>query len=330
MKAAFKIISWLIIVALIVVAALLYWHHEKLYPSTDDAYLNANVVHVSPQVSGPVVQINIENYQTVKKGQLLLQIDPRPFIIAVNAAEAQLALSLQKEQSAEAAVNIVKTEIPQRQADLTLAQENAHRILALVKDGQASKQQGDEVINQLKVAQAALQAAYKQLDQAMAELGSTGNLNANIRTAKAKLDQAKLNLSYATITASNDGIIVNFNIRPGTMVQAGNELFDIVENNLWWVDANFKENQLARIRSRQTASIATDMYPNHPFTGQVYKISPGSGAAFSLLPAENATGNWVKVTQRFPVKIIVTYASPQYPLRIGASATVTINTTTNS
>ncbi|OGT31951.1 MAG: hypothetical protein A3E87_00130 [Gammaproteobacteria bacterium RIFCSPHIGHO2_12_FULL_35_23] len=327
MKAFFKIIVWLIVVAFIALGILIYWHHETLYPSTDDSYLNANVIHISPQVSGPVTQIFVENYQTVKQGQPLLQIDPRPFQIAVNAAEAQLALSLQKEQSAVAAVNIAKTEIPQKQADLTLARDNARRILALVKDGQASKQQGDEVINQLQVTQAGLQAAYKNLDETLAELGAQGNLNATVRAAKAKLDQANLNLSYAMIIAPNNGIIVNFDVRPGTLVQAGNELFDIVENNLWWVDANFKETQLDRIRSGQSAIIVTDMYPDHPFKGQVYKVSPGSGAAFSLLPPENATGNWVKVTQRFPVKIIITNTSSQLPLRIGASAKVIIDTT---
>ncbi len=327
MKKYLKLIAWLIAAAAIVIALLYYWHHEKLYPSTKDAYVRANIVHISPQVSGPITQLKVENYQAVKKGQILLQIDPRPFQIAVDAAEAQLALALKQEKSSEAAVQVAQTVIPQRESEYKLASQNAKRILALVKDGQASKQQGDEVTSKLNVSKAALKAAYRQLDQAIAELGQKGNLNANVRAAQAKLNKAKLNLSYTTIKAPANGILVNLTIRPGTQVQAGQTLFDLVENNLWWVNANFKETDLDRIRTGQSAKIVTDMYPDHPFTGKVYKISPGSGAAFSLLPPENATGNWVKVTQRFPVKVIINNPSKDFPLRVGASANITINTT---
>lgn len=327
MKKHLKITAWLVVIVIAVVALLLYWQHEKLYPSTKDTYVRANIVHISPQVSGPITKLYVENYQAVKKGQPLLQIDPRPFQIAVDAAEAQLALALKQEKSSEAAVKVAQTVIPQREAQYKLAQQNAKRILALVKDGQASQQQGDQVTTKLNVTKAALSSAYRQLDQAIAELGEKGTLNANVRAAQAKLNQAKLNLSYTTINAPTSGTLVNLTVRPGTQVQAGQALFDIVENQQWWVDANFKETDLERIHKGQSATITTDMYPNHPFKGVVYKISPGSGAAFSLLPPENATGNWVKVTQRFPVKVMITNPSKTYPLRVGASANITINTT---
>jgi membrane fusion protein (multidrug efflux system) len=326
MKKLSKFLIWLGIILVIIIAVAWYWHHEELYPSTDDAYVRANIIHIAPQVSGPISKVSVQNYQTVKKGQKLVQIDQRPFLIAVQSAEAQLAQALQQEKSSEAAVKIAQAEIPQRESQLKLAQENAKRILKLVADGQASKQQGDEVSSKLKVAQAALTAAYKQLDQALAELGKRGNLNPTVEKAEASLEKAKLELSYTDIKAPESGELVNFTLRPGTMVNAGKALFDIVENNSWWVNTNFKETDLARIKTGQTAYVTTDMYPDHTYTGKVYKISPGSGAAFSLLPPENATGNWVKVTQRFPVKIIIK-TSKAYPLRVGASATVTVNTT---
>jgi len=325
-KTLAKISAWLAATGIIVGGFLWYWHHSEIYPSTDDAYIDANIVHIAPQVSGPVSKIYVQNYEVIKKNQELFDIDPRPFMIALKTAQANLALTKQKVASAQAAVLSAQAVVVQRQSELVLAQRNEKRIMQLVGHGQISKQEGDKVTSNEQVAQAALTASKNQLKQAQAELGKLGNQNAQIRAATEKIDQAKLNLSYTHISAPEAGILVNFKTRVGNMVQAGQPLFDTIENNVWWVNANFKETQLQRIRAGQTANVIVDIYPDHVYHGTVAYISPGSGASFSILPVENATGNWVKVTQRFPVKIMITNLSKNFPLRVGASASVTVDT----
>ncbi len=150
---------------------------------------------------------------------------------------------------------------------------------------------------------------------------------ANFKLAQAKLEEANLNLTYTKVCAPTDGHINNFSLRPGTIVRGQMPLFVLVNNQKFWVDANFKETELTNIRKGQTATIVLDMYPDHKFKGIVESISQSSGTAFSLLPPQNATGNWVKVTQRIPVKVLMVNPDPRYPLRIGSTATVTINTT---
>ena len=205
--------------------------------------------------------------------------------------------------------------------------KNAARTLILVKKNLATKESGDEAENSIKVAKAQLDVAKNQLKQAKENLGMIGNKNARIKAALAEVRNAELNLKYAYITSPVNGKLVNFTLRSGTMVQAGQMLFDIVEQNRWWVDTNYKETQLDRIRVGQSAKISVDMYPNHTFRGVVESISAGSGTAFSLLPPEQATGTWVKVTQRMPVKIVILNPSLKFPLIVGASASVTVDTT---
>lgn len=319
-----KIVGVILIIGL-AISGYIYIQYRAFHPSTDDAYVNAHVVHVAAQISGPVHSIAVQNYEHVAKGQLLLVIDPRPYQIAVHAAQAKLDLAMQKMHASTASVKAAQAVVRQRMADVTLASNDAKRILKLVDEGQATKQQGDQVRNRLAVAQAGLHAAENQLIEAEATLGKQGAQNASVRSAVAALEQAQLNFSYTRIYASADGTVVNFSLRPGDMITVGQSLFDLVEDSEWWVDANFKETQLQHIKSGDVSQVVLDMYPKHVFQGRVLFVSPGSGSAFSILPPENATGNWVKVTQRFPVKVLISN-SKKYPLRIGASATADINT----
>ena len=322
-----KIAGIVVIIAALGIAAYAYLQYQKRYPSTSDAYIQANVVYVAAQVSGPVSEIFVTNHQYVSKSQSLLDINPQPFQIALAKAQAQLANTRQQIQAEQDAVKSAQASLKERQAQLVEAQKQSHRIRALVRKQLSSAAQGDKTEEQLQVAKAALVAAKNQLAAAMSKLGAPGENNAQLRTAKATLAQAKLDLQYTHIKASTSGYLENFSLRVGSMVTAQQQLFAIIDNHQWWASANFKETQLARIHSGQPASITIDMYPDHRFHGYVQSISPGSGASFSLLPPENATGNWVKVTQRFPVKVIITDPSSKYPLRLGASSTVTINTT---
>ncbi len=273
------IFSILAVIALLV--GYFTYQHFARYPSTDDAYIQANTVNVAAQVSGPIAQIFINDHAIVKKNQRLFQIDPAPFQIAVDHAKANLA-------SAE--------------ANLVLAQQNAIRTLKLVEIHQSAQSAGDDVSSKL------------------------ANAKATVTLYQAELAKAQLDLSYTNIIAPADGVITQFALRPGNYVRADNTLFMLVEQDHFWVDANFKETQLTYIRPKQRATIVLDMYPSKTFTGYVDAVNTASGSQFSLLPPENASGNWVKVTQRFPVKIIIDKLYPNFPLRVGATAEVTVDT----
>ena len=264
--------TWLLLSALFVLgAAAITWYviQNTRYPSTDDAYLQAHVVNIAPQVSGPVVDIYVKDHQPVTQGQPLFSIDSKPYQFTVERTDAELQLAI----------------------------EQGQRLFPLIKQGKVAPAEGDKI-------------------------------RAQIEEAKSDLAQARYNLERTVVKAPAAGIVANFTTRIGDTVNQGINLFAIVEQNDFWVNANFKETQLERIKIGQTADIKIDMYPNDKLKGVVQSMSPGSGTIFSLLPPENATGNWVKVTQRVPVKIKITTYNPNIPLIAGTSAHVTVDTVT--
>ncbi len=258
---SWQAIAGLAAIAVIIAAGYAYWRHSTLFPSTDNAYVQANIVQIAPLTSGLVTEVDVKEYTHVKSGDVLVRLDPAPFEAALKAAEARL----------------------------TLAQQQAS-------------------------------AAAQSPTQAPAA-------KANVDQAQAGVDQAKLELDHATIKAPVDGIVGRVRVRPGSIVKAGMGLFPLVDTSKWWLDANFKETDLARIEPGQKATISIDLFPSHEFTGEVEAVSPASGSAFSLLPPENSTGSWVKTTQRFPVRVSLTLQPGDPEMRIGASASVTIDTT---
>ena len=319
-------ISRLIVAAVtlaVVGGAAWYWRFHQLYAVTEDAYVGAHVVQMSSQVTGPAIAVPVKNNQYVRKGALLFAIDPAPYRIAVERAHAQLTLAQQNTGAAGAEVQAARAQVAQMQAQLQNAESNSRRTAALVKDNFLSRQAGGDTLTQQRTAQAALRAAEAKLAQAESNLGSSNT--SQIKLAQASLAQAELNLSYTKVYAPADGYVTNLTLQPGTTVNAGQLQFAFVESRDYWVDANFKETDLRHIRAGQQAKVVVDMYPNHPFSGVVESLSSGSGAVFSLLPPQNATGNWVKVTQRVPVRVHILNPAPQYPLRIGTSATVTVD-----
>ncbi len=326
MSKLLKIFIALVTILLIILAISFYWQYQKYHPSTDDAYVQANIIQIAPQISGQVDHIYVANNHSVKKGDLLFSIDPTPFAYKVEQAQAQLKQTQQDIVAKSDAVKTAEAIVKQREAEEVVAQKNYDRIIYLANADQATKSDADQVTSALQAAKAALTAAKTEVLKAQAELGETDNHNAALQVAQANLNTALLNLQYTKITAPKDGIIANFDLRVGDVVNPNEGLFSLIENNRWWIDANYKETDLTRVKVGQKATIKVDIYPDYTFTGIVESISDGSGSSFSILPAENATGNWVKVTQRFPVKIIINNTTAQYPLRVGASATVTIDT----
>lgn len=324
-----RIATWgTVVAAAVAVAVGGYWYyrHGQYYPSTNDAYIKANVVKLTPQVSGRVAGVPVSDQARVHQGQLLFRIDPAPFRDRVRAAKAQLALARQQVLADEAAVAAARAAVEDRQAQLKNARIQYRRAKTLAKRNAGSTAKLDNARASMESAKAALRLARAKLHQAKVRRGKPGDRNEQVRQAQAKLDQAELDLKHTRVTAPCAGQVSGLGLNAGDVVGAGHSQFALVCSNRYWVYANFKETDLTRIRPGQTATISVDMYPAKTFHGIVENVNPASGAAFSMLPPENATGNWVKVTQRVPVRILVVDAQPDFPLRVQTSTEVTVDT----
>ena len=303
---------------------LIYWHHASHLRSTDDSYINADVVQVSSQVVGQVVAVHVKENQFVHKGDALFDVDPQPFQVAVDKAQAQLEMARQGTRQDSADVQAQSAELARQQADFANAEAAHRRAVDLVAQGFLSKQALDDANAKLQASRASVEQARARLQKARAALTSQGGQTPAVAAAVANLVQAKLDLQHAHVTASQDGWVANISLAAGTSVAPGTPLFGLIVERSFWVDANFKETQLAQIRAGQPAEIEVDMYPGHVFHAHVESLGSGTGTAFSLLPPQNATGNWVKVTQRVPVKVRFDDFDPSFPLRVGATASVDV------
>lgn len=296
-------------------ATYVYWDNASHFESTDDAFIAARQFAIAPKVAGYVTAVPVTDNQHVNKGDVIARIDQRDYLTALAQAQAQVA-------GAEAGIHNIDTQIAtqdaqiaanqaqvaQAQANMELARVTWGRDQPLVKQGWATAQQGTTDVQTLKAqqsavdsAQAALKVAQRQIDTLRAQRTSQ---EATLAQAQAQLDQAKLNLSYTTVTADQPGRVVNLSGAVGQYAQAGTNLTMLVPDEIWVV-ANYKETQLDRMRPGQPVDLEIDAYPERAFHGHVDSVQPGSGPAFSLLPPENATGNYVKIVQRVPVKLIL-------------------------
>jgi len=301
------------------------------YASTDDAYLQAARVQVSCNVSGRVVAVNVHDNEVVHAGDVLFQVDPRPFQIAIQDAEAQLAGSRLRMQALEAAYH--QRQADERAAKNTIAyrQDDFDRKKKLSADGITSRAQLDQAAHDLDVARQGLIASSQQTASALAELGgdTTAPIDSRpaVREAQAALDRAKLNYSYTTVRAPLEGIVTKVEqLQVGDYINAVVPQFALVSQKDMWVEANFKETDLSYMRPGQKATFTVDAFPGTTFTGKVQSTSPGTGASFSLLPPENSSGNWVKVVQRLPVRLSIDPGQADLPLAAGMSVVAEIDT----
>jgi membrane fusion protein, multidrug efflux system len=315
---------WLIVAMLIGSGVYWYWNRGQRYESTDNAYVNAHVVRIAAQVTGQVIALHVDENQSVKKDAPLLEIDPAPFKIAVDRAAAQLEQARYQVRRTEASLSDVEATVRQREAELENAKLNDTRSQELLANKLVAKEKADLTATQLKTAAAALDSARARLAAERANLGSAGDKNESIRQATAALAQAQWDLRNCEVPAPVSGDVTNLQVRSGDVVAKNQVLFTIIDSSEFWIDANFKETQLEHIVPGLDAEIRVDMYPGKVLHGKVDSISGGSGTAFSLLPAQNATGNWVKIAQRVPVKIRVLDVDPKFPLRIGTSGSVRV------
>lgn len=328
MKALFKTAFLLLLCLVFGGLATLYWYQITYFPDTDNAYVKAKITHIAPNISGPVAKVYVKDNQKVTKGTLLYQIDKRPFQIALKKAYAELALAEQNNQADFEAMQSAKAVIVESEAKFTLSKQNYHRLKSLVKQGRASLSEGDKALSEYLSAKANRQKAYSQFSQALVKVGGAHDENAAIAQAKINIEQAKLNLSYTEIKAPTDGYVTHFSVNPGDMANSTISNISIINPQTIWLEANFKETQMKNIKVGQSAKIVLDMYPDDTLIGKVDSISQSTGQTFALIPQENAGGNWVKVTQRIPIKITLNEIPKSPQLRVGASATVEINTRT--
>jgi membrane fusion protein (multidrug efflux system) len=320
----------LILGAVIGAGALGIWAYQSYtgrHPSTEDAYVDADVVRVAPRVTGRIMSLAVSNHQRVTKGDLLFTIDPEPFQFAVQQADAQLALARREVSQAAAAVASAEAELNNQKVLLDNAKTKLKRARSLTKQNYISAESITNAEADYKSAQANVQLAQAKLEEARRQQGVAGDENDRIVQAKSQLQQAQWELDNTKVNAACPGQISELKLRPGNVVSADQDVFVLVCSQRYWVDANYKETQLENIRPGQPADVVVDMYPDHPFKGVVESVSAAAGSAFSLLPPQNANGNWVKVTQRVPVRIKIEHPDPAYPLLVGASTTVTIDTT---
>lgn len=325
-KSTLKWGLWALMTLFVILLGYRYWIHLHYYPSTDDAYVKANVVNLSANISGHVNALYVHDNQSVTKGTLLFTIDSRPYEIALKQAQAALDLTKQQIEAQKASVLIAKAKIKQAQAEYALNQKNAIRIHTLVKEGKASIASGDDIDAKVIASHQSVIAATNTYLQALNQLGDEGINNADLRRAKANVAKARLDLEYTQIRAPANGKLSQLTLRVGDIVHQGQTTFSMIEDNSFWIEANYKETQLSRIRPGQAVNISLDMDPSHQLSGVVDSISGSTGSSFSILPPENATGNWVKVTQRIPVRI--RFDNPHIPLiALGASAYVSVDTT---
>ena len=300
-----------------------YYHYAGLTRSTENAYINADVVNVAAQVSGRVTAVYVEDNQHVRKGDPLFDIDPEPFAIALSRAQADLALARQSARQDNAEVSVARAQVAQMESDLANAQDTYARDKELVAQHFLSQQSLDDARTRQQSLQASLEQARAKLTKAQA-MPQDPEERGDVLKAKAAIEQARLDLQHTHVIAAQDGQISNLELTAGSLVAVGQPLFALIADNSFHIDANFKETELPGIHPGQDVDISIDMYPGQHFKGKVESISGGTGTAFSLLPAQNATGNWVKIAQRVPVRIKLAPTDADHPLRIGATATVSV------
>jgi membrane fusion protein (multidrug efflux system) len=321
-KGVLRMFLMLIVPALLIVGGGYYWLTSGGSVSTDDAQIKQDIVSVSPQVTGQVVQVLVRNGMHVSRGDVLFRIDPQPFQVALEQAEAQLAAAeLQTTQLRTTAAG-TGADITGSEANLKIKENALARQQALLRQGFTTRADYEDALNEVKTAEQQLADAKARSANAQAAIAP--GEQPSIAQAKAAIDKARLDLQRTTIHAPMNGVIENADdLQVGKMAVLGVGALSVVHSSAAWVEANFKEKDVGRMVPGQRAEISVDAYPGIKFPAHVQSIGAGTGSEFSLLPAQNANGNWVKVTQRVPVRIAFN-EPPSRPMIAGLSVTAKV------
>ncbi|BCJ07524.1 HlyD family efflux transporter periplasmic adaptor subunit [Mitsuaria sp. RG] len=324
---------WLLALLLILVlagAGTWAWYSlvGRWYESTDDAYVNGNVVEITPLVTGTVTSIGADDGDLVHAGQVLLQFDPADSEVALQSAEAKLARTVRQVRGLYSNVDSLKAQLQTRQAELQKAQQDYNRRKVLADSGAIAAEEVAHSRDDLTVAQAAVNSARQQLNTSTALVDDTVvSSHPEVMAAAADLRQAYLDHARTTLVAPVTGYVAKRTVQLGQRLQPGTTTMAVIPLDEVWIDANFKETQLRDMRIGQPVEITADLYGSEVrYTGTVDSLGAGTGSAFALLPAQNATGNWIKIVQRVPVRI---HLDPEqlkkHPLRIGLSTVTEVD-----
>jgi membrane fusion protein (multidrug efflux system) len=337
-KARLRRVAMIWGVSAVAAIALVVWLTGGRYVGTDDSYVHAAKLMVSTDVSGLVQDVDVREGQNVKKGQVLFRLDPKPFQIALNNAKAALAQTGQDVESTRATYKSILGQISSQQAQVSLAQTTYNRYLSLAKSNAIAPTQVDQARATLQSAQATLvslrQSAAVQLAKLNGNPATPAEQTPDYLKAKANVDEMQRQLDHSVVRAPFDGVVSEVDsLQPGTLVVSAMSAFTttsavgIVSTSDMWVDASMKETDLTYVRNGNPVKVTIDTYPGCTWNGQVQSISAGSDSVFSALPAENTSGNWVKVVQRIPVKVKLADSNcADRPLSAGMSAIVSIDT----
>lgn len=309
-----KVIGFTVLLLILIVGGYYGYTEIMFYQThveTEDAQTDGNISPVLPRVSGYVDKVLVDDNEQVEKGQLLVKIDTTEYALKVNMAKAAL-------QNAKASLNVAQANLESANVALHKANIDYKRVHDLYEGGAATKSKFDDVESARESARAQVAVAKRRLNEVQSQ----------IESKRDDLKYAKLQLSYTKIKAPSSGLISKKDVEVGQLIQPGQPLMAVTDVNQVWVVANYKETELNDIRIGQKVDVNIDAYPDKTFRGKVESIAGATGAKYALLPPENATGNFVKVVQRVPVKIVFTEApNPKYPIRLGLNVTATINTT---
>jgi len=316
---------------LLAVAGTFYYLTQQGHVSTDDAFVHAAKISINARVSGQVIEIAVRDNQHVNKGQLLFRIEPESYQIAIDQAEALLSSARLQIEGLKATYRQQLAELQSAKDSGTFEEHEFNRAKALLAADCTSKSVFERSENDLNVAHQKIASIEQQIANTVASLNGDPNIEIDhhptVRAAKASLNRAKLNYSYTAVFAPDDGIVANVDeLQVGDFVNQGVAVFSLLSSGRIWIEANFRETDLTHMQPGQEASISVDAYPGRSFQAHIISMSPGTGSDFAILPPENATGNWVKVIQRLPVRIELDQADPNRPLYSGISATVRVDT----
>ena len=337
-----KIFSWLsgrtlkrtvflVVIPLLAICVGLYLYAAGgRYVSTNNAYVKANVIIISPEVSGRVTSVLVANNQPVAADDVLLQLDSFPLEIALSRARAQMAVIRIELESLRADYGETVVQAQQAEDKVRHLDRRYKRQRKLLKQGLSSEEKHDEAKHDLQVARREVQIIQQRVRRVLAQLGGNQALpvgqHPRYRSAQTIYDQAAVELKATTIRAPASGIVSNMKLQVGEYAQAGKPIFSLIENQPIWVEANLKETQLTHILPGQQATIVADAYPDKIWESVISSIAPATGAEFSILPPQNASGNWVKVVQRIPINLAITNQAGDPQLRAGMTVLVRIDT----
>ena len=322
---------FLIVIPLLAICVGLYLYAAGgRYVSTDNAYVKANVIIISPEVSGRVTSVLVVDNQAVEANDILLQLDSSPLEITLNRARAQMAVIRTELESLRADYGETVVQAQLAEDKVRYLDRRYKRQRKLLKQGLSSEEKHDEAKHDLQVARREVEIIEQRVQRVLAQLAGNERLpvdqHPRYLTAQTTYDQAAVDLKATTIRAPASGIVSNMKLQVGEYTQAGKPIFSLIENQPIWVEANLKETQLTHILPGQQATIVADAYPNKTWESVVSSIAPATGAEFSILPPQNASGNWVKVVQRIPINLVITDQAGGPQLRAGMTVSVRIDT----